>query len=382
MISIPGKIPVYISPVFWLLAGAIGWISTMTLFGTFIWMCIILISVLVHEYGHALTAVAFGQTARIELVGFGGVTHRRGAGKLPMWKDFLIVLNGPIAGLALSAFCLWLNKRFFSSNPESLAAHITFIAYAVNLFWTFVNLLPIMPLDGGKLLSIVLEALFGLKGTKIALFISVILSSIIGIYFFAIREFLPGSLFFLFTYESFKAWKESLALTENDQSYIIQHLMKEGEKDLRSGSKEDALKKFLRVRDATGSGVLYQSATENAALILAQQGEESQSWELLKSLKNPGPDAIALLQSIAFHQGKYDEAIKYGEQAYRNRQTYDIALTNAMAHAQLKHVSQTIGWLTSAAHTSKRPLGDVLERKEFDPIRNDPSFRAVIEGNS
>lgn len=382
MISIPGKIPVFVSPYFWLIAGLIGWMSSMSLFGTFVWICIILVSVLIHEYGHALTAVSFGQSARIELVAFGGVTHRRGGTKLPTWKEFLIVLNGPIAGLMFSGFCLLLYKRFFSANTDTLASQITYTAYLVNLFWTVLNLMPIMPLDGGKLLSIILEAIFGLKGTKIALFISVILSAIIGIAFFAFRNYLAGSLFLLFTYESFKAWKESLALTDNDQSYIIQHLLKEAEKDLRTGAKEEALKKFLRVREAAGSGVIYQSATEHAALLLAQQGNESEAWNMLKSLKVPGPEAITLMQTIAFHQGNYNEAIAYGEKAYKLRQTYDIALINAMSHAQLHHVSQTVGWLNSAAHAAGHPLGDVLERKEFDSIRSDPGFRSTIEGNS
>lgn len=382
MINIPGRIPVYISPFFWLLAAAIGWLSSMSLFGTLIWMGIVLVSVLIHEYGHALTAVAFGQNARIELVGFGGVTHRRGGTKLPMWKEFLIVLNGPVAGLALSAVCLWMNKALFSSRPESLPAEITLIGYYVNLFWTFVNLLPIMPLDGGKLLSILLESLFGLKGTKIALFISLVLSAVIGTYFFAKQNFLIGSLFFIFTYESFRAWKESLALTESDRSYIIQHLMKEAERDLHSGAKEEALKKFLRVRDAAGSGVLYQSATENAAILLSQQGKDKDAWELLKAVKDPNPEAVALLQTLAFHLGKYDEAVAYGEKAFRQRPTCDVALTNAMAHAQLHQVTQTIGWLASAAHELGHPLGDVLERKEFDAIRSDPRFRSALEGHS
>ncbi len=35
-----------------------------------------------------------------------------------------------------------------------------------NLFWTIVNLLPVLPLDGGQLLRIVLEAAFGVKDLR------------------------------------------------------------------------------------------------------------------------------------------------------------------------------------------------------------------------
>lgn len=382
MITIPGTIPVHISSFFWLIAVLIGWISTMSVLGTVIWTFIILISVLIHEYGHALTAVAFGQTARIELVGFGGVTQRRGGSKLPFWKEFLIVLNGPIAGLLLSAIAFWANRRFFSGQSESLGAYITLVTYYVNLFWTVVNLLPVQPLDGGKLLNIVLEAIFGLKGTKIALFISVVLSAAIGIYFFSRKDYLPGSLFFLFTYESFKSWRESMALTENDRSYLIIHLFKEAEKELHNGNKSEALRKFLRVCESSSSGVLYNSATEQAALLLAQQGDEKQAWELLHKIKRPGPEAIALLQTLAFHKGLLQESISYGDKAYRLRPNYDVAITNAMAHSLLRQVSQAIGWINCAAHELGHPLGDVLQKKEFDPIRSDPLFRSSTEGNT
>ena len=72
MLSFFSKIPIKIYPFFWILAIGIGWLNSMTLMGTAIWTVVIIISVVVHEYGHALTAMAFGQTAVIQLVGLGG----------------------------------------------------------------------------------------------------------------------------------------------------------------------------------------------------------------------------------------------------------------------------------------------------------------------
>src|SRR5262249_30239367 len=102
MITIPGKIPIRIHPLFWLLAILIGWISSNTPIGTALWVLVILISVIVHEYGHALTAIAFGQRARIDLIVTGGLTQRSGP-VLKLWKEFFVILNGPLAGLALYA---------------------------------------------------------------------------------------------------------------------------------------------------------------------------------------------------------------------------------------------------------------------------------------
>ncbi|MCE2982169.1 MAG: M50 family metallopeptidase, partial [Parachlamydia sp.] len=97
MIYIPGKIPIRIFPFFWLLIVMIGWLNTQSIPETAIWAAVIFISVLIHEFGHALTAVAFGQEAEISLVGLGGLTKREGP-TLAKWKDFIIVLNGPLAG--------------------------------------------------------------------------------------------------------------------------------------------------------------------------------------------------------------------------------------------------------------------------------------------
>src|SRR3989344_6678184 len=73
MIVIPGRIPVAIHPFFWLIAGLIGWMNSHTLFGMLAWIGIILVSVLVHEFGHALTAVFFKQKTKIQLVALGGL---------------------------------------------------------------------------------------------------------------------------------------------------------------------------------------------------------------------------------------------------------------------------------------------------------------------
>jgi stage IV sporulation protein FB len=121
MIKINGTIPLAITPTFWMLAALIGYLNSQSLPLTLIWMVVIIISVLVHEYGHALTAMAFGQRARIELVSFGGVTHRHGH-KLNLWKEFLVVLNGPCLGLLLCAVSLLLVRMIGDSRSLMMYA--------------------------------------------------------------------------------------------------------------------------------------------------------------------------------------------------------------------------------------------------------------------
>src|SRR3990167_8564795 len=100
MIRIPGRIPIVVHPTFFLIAALIGFLYSGTVLGTIIWIAIILVSVLFHEFGHALTAALFGLSPRIELVALGGLTYHEGQ-KLPFWKQFLIVLDGPLFGFLL-----------------------------------------------------------------------------------------------------------------------------------------------------------------------------------------------------------------------------------------------------------------------------------------
>lgn len=376
MFKIPGKIPISIYPFFWVLAFLIGWLNTASVPGTIIWAGVILVSILVHEFGHALTAVAFGQKARIELVGFGGVTHRNGGRRLKLWQEFVIVLNGPVAGFCLAGVSWWLYQRLQIAHPESPLTYAVEVAFYVNFIWTILNLLPVQPLDGGKLLSIFLESIFGLKGTKIALFISLLLAAAFGIIFFTLRQYFIGSLFMLFTFESYKAWKESLSVTEDDKNSTLQNLLKEAEAALRSGRQADALENFKQIRESSKAGIIYQVATENMAHLLADQGDLKQAYETIASLGGKvSPDGINLLHQLAYSQNQWDETVAIGDKAYKNRPSYQTALINAAAHAALGSVKPAIGWLQCAIHDGMPHPQQVLARNEFDRIRSDPLFR-------
>ncbi len=380
MLKIPGKIPVYISPFFWGLAFLIGWLNAPNLPGIVIWVAIILGSVLVHEFGHALTAVVFGQTAQIELVGFGGVTQRKGGGRLKLWQEFIIVLNGPLAGFCLCGLAWWLFNTLKTTNPGSLLTYAAQITYYVNFFWTILNLIPVQPLDGGKLLSILLESVFGLRGTKIALFISLVLAACLGVLFFVMREFFIGSLFMLFTFESYKSWKQSLSVTEEDQNFILQHMLKDAERNLLSGNKSEALTEFQRIRETSKAGVIYQTATEHAAHLLAEKGDLKQAFEIMSSLgKKASPQGIILLHQLAYNQKRWDVAAALGDRAYQNNPSYQAAFMNAASHSALGNVKPAIGWIQSAIHDGLPHAKQVLAEHEFDGIRNDPLFRNFLE---
>jgi Zn-dependent protease len=60
-------------------------------------------------------------------------------------------------------------------------SRIVFMLFIVNLFWPILNLLPIWPLDGGRICREVLEAPFGHKGILASLAISILVSACLAI---------------------------------------------------------------------------------------------------------------------------------------------------------------------------------------------------------
>lgn len=379
MLKFPGKIPVSIYPFFWVVAFLIGWMSTASVPETFIWAGIIVVSVLVHEYGHALTAVFFGQKAQIELIGFGGVTQRRGIEKLSLWKEFLIVLNGPLAGFCLAGVCWWLHTILAVANPQSLVTYATKVALWVNVVWTIINLFPVQPLDGGKLFTILMESLFGLKGVKISLFISMLVGIVVGLLGFIKNEFFLGAFFLLFAFESYKLWSESLSLAEVDNDSSLLDRLKAGDDELRSGNKEEALKIFQEIREKSKTGLLYRTATESAANVLAEQGHLKDAYEMLSQLGNGmTTDGLNLLHQLAYSQKHWKEAAALGDKAYRNHPSYQVAMINAASHAALGNVKPAIGWIQSAIHDGLPHVNMFLDRGEFNSIRSDPLFREFL----
>lgn len=377
MISIPGRIPIRIFPFFWFLILMIGWLNSASILGTVIWSSIILVSVIIHEYGHALTALLFGQQAEINLVGLGGLTRRQGP-QLTRWKEFIIVLNGPIAGFLI--FILAYQLLGIVSQKRTILIYALEVAAEVNLFWTILNLLPVLPLDGGHLLRILLEGAFGVRGLKLAFFVSIVLAVLIALYSFLIQQILLGALFFMLAFESYRAWADVRGMSPQDTDQQLQNLVKEGVEDLKGGRTDDALTKFTSIRQQAPKGMIYVNATQYAARILAEQGHFKKAYDWLFPLKNRlSPDYLRLLQQLAYHVQEWEQAVKIGQQAYQQEPSIETALINAFSYAIMGEATPSVGWLRCATQLGLPDVQKVIEKREFDAIRESEAFKAWLK---
>jgi len=127
-------------------------------------------SVLLHEFGHALTAKIFGvRTQRIVLHLFGGVALIESEPRRPM-HEFWITAAGPATSLALS-IGFWICAAAAAPFPaaELLAVLFTWAA-GINFMLAIFNCLPGFPMDGGRVLRAAIWAVTGdyLRATRIA----------------------------------------------------------------------------------------------------------------------------------------------------------------------------------------------------------------------
>jgi stage IV sporulation protein FB len=118
----------------------------------FLEVCLLLAIIFIHEMGHAAAASFFSwRIKKITLLPFGGVAEMDEHGNRPLKEETIVVIAGPLqhvwmVGLAYVLFS-------FHLIPEDLFR--LFISY--NLMILLFNLFPVWPLDGGKLLLLLLS---------------------------------------------------------------------------------------------------------------------------------------------------------------------------------------------------------------------------------
>jgi len=224
--------PVRVHPFFWLIAVLLGLDMKN---GTppvqiIIWIAAMLVSILVHELGHAFLQRRYGGRAHIVLHGFGGLAISEGEDRSPR-SQIEIALGGPFAGFLLAAavyllvrlsghaigwytpesaepgmigFALPVGYFFWEPFASSAANHLVSGLMQINILWGLMNLLPLYPLDGGRVAREVLSISQPQRGILLSLQLSMAVGGLVAVY-----GLLSGQLFlaFLFGYLAYGNWR-------------------------------------------------------------------------------------------------------------------------------------------------------------------------------
>ena len=215
-------IPVRVHPMFWLI-GLLLVSATPELSLVVIWVGCLFVSILVHELGHALAARSYGWPPDIVLHGFGGFARYSPGHGYTRKRAIWIAFAGPLAGFGLYAVVqcahLWLLAGRAEEQPWAInllnsnagvgvlfaIRQLTFI----NLFWGLVNLMPVFPLDGGRICFELCNGRGSYSGQTRAYQIGMMAAGLMALYFANLEMYLAALMFGSLAYQNYQFYSQT-----------------------------------------------------------------------------------------------------------------------------------------------------------------------------
>lgn len=238
--------------------------------GTFIQFFILFAIVFIHEIGHFIAAKFYNWNVHsIMLWVFGGVMKTDEGVNRPIKEDIIVTVAGPLQHLFI--FILLISLERIHIVPEAIIQQ----AHQYNVILLLFNLLPIFPLDGGKLLFYCLSLMFPYKQAHrfTIIFSIIVCSSLILFQLFILPFTFSAILIILFILlENRTEWK-------NHYYHFIRFLLNRLHSDVMYGSVYrlyvpshyrliDVFALFYRhkTHDIYVNGIEDKSLTERASL--------------------------------------------------------------------------------------------------------------------
>lgn len=321
-------IPVRVEPVFFLIMFLIGGIGR-PLHITLWFVVLGFVSILFHELAHAAAFRLFGRSPSIVMHAFGGATSAPGA-QLSRARDVFVSAVGPLSQIIVLGLPALALRYPIARSLESVTWLIVLTDMAwVNLAWGILNLMPVLPLDGGRIAAGLLGgSRFGMRITH-AIGIAVSGAGVVW--------GLANQQFFLAMFSAmFLATNAAALRAERDApaAEAIRH----GHRSIDAGDSATA----LRLGDETlaTSGVappVRVAAAELRAWAFLARGDAAAASEALKALPSGYERSPYLAAATLLAAGDADagtivaaRAFAAGEGGPPNRM-----LTAALVHANL-----------------------------------------------
>ena len=161
-------------------------------------------ALLLHEWAHILAASALGLTVtELELLPFGCAAKMQ-CFAMPRAREMIVAAAGPAANMVFACLVFIVNRYFY---PLAIADKLI----AANLAIAAVNMLPALPLDGGRIARAAFATMLGNKrATRVTARAGVLFSAVmiaVGVYA-AVRGVFNPSFFILGAFLCIAAFKE------------------------------------------------------------------------------------------------------------------------------------------------------------------------------
>lgn len=405
-----------------------------------IWLAVVFVSILWHELGHAVVALALGHRPEIELGTMGGLTRWSPDATPSPGQELLTSLAGPLAGFLLGG-AVFLATLCWPPAAGTALADAVRQATWVNLGWGALNLLPLLPYDGGHVLRAILDTTTKGRGLRPAQIVSigvgaaaVALALWKGWYWAA---YLAG----LGAYSSWKGlgagraaaadaplWERvqsvwsTRSAAEREEARAgnleVYHLARGQElkraaveqlawSELLESGPERALAQLQLLPPGSAASPLLQAA------ILVRRGRPGEALPILQAAHRDGPtiisasmlfealvalgrpdeaaatvadgglgrsglEALQVASTINFYVGQYRIAADMSEAAFDRGGAPDDAYNAACSCAQLGEPDQAFAWLFRALEAGYRDRAHLEADPDLDPLHDDPRFAELL----
>jgi Zn-dependent protease len=302
-------IPVRVDLTFLLMAFLLGW-GARTGGLLVAWMVIVFVSVLLHELGHAFAFRRFGQEPEILLQGMGGLTSGSGEA-LPPRRDIVVSLAGPLTGmvlLGLPALAIARSASGLSPDTRTILSDIVF----VNVAWSVLNLLPILPLDGGRVSAALLSLRNAGSGERQAHFLSAAVSGAAAVWAASSGQMF-GALFAGF----FCAYNVSQLSARRNAS--LEERVADGWRALARGDARRAQESAQAALADRPSAAVMTHARELLAWARLAEGDADGANAALARLPHGRRPSPSLRAALHLEAGRSDEALDELVAAYQER---------------------------------------------------------------
>src|SRR5215475_12864222 len=149
----------------WIFAASYASGGAATAWDSLVFMVLLFLCVLLHEFGHIFTARAFNvPTPYVTLLPIGGVAQLERIPEEP-WEEFLIAIAGPMVNIVIMAALVIVFGAHLQPSAaaavDNLKIPLVDRLAAVNLFLALFNMIPAFPMDGGRVLRALLASRLG-----------------------------------------------------------------------------------------------------------------------------------------------------------------------------------------------------------------------------
>lgn len=372
------NIPVNVHPPFFLfLLFFTGMYEGITITGVMLGV-ILIASLLIHEYGHALTALYYGAKPEINLEAFGGNAQYINHGISPK-QEFIITINGPLLESVLIIIPYVLLNTGVIHNTH--ANHFLYLTMKINIFWCIFNLLPVYPLDGGHITKYLLESKLGDLGTRISLIIGIVTTGLGCTYYLLEEYYVFGGLLLIYGFKNIQQYRQFRIGTVGINPF---HLYNIGLRHLQDNEVDQAKAVFSKLLKSQDNRIRTLSA-ESLATILHKESRSKEAYKnLLKVDHQYLTTGKSLLCKLAFEEGNYSLVEKYARDIYDIEPSHEVALLNSKAFACLKDYTSAGGWLRTASlfeNIRKEDLVSILQLNIYDQVRDHVDFQKHLPDN-